>query len=268
MVEQKKTDEEVPPSEIEDKQFEALCYKLILKHLGIMEDLTPSESLKQLQKIEIERPNLEPVLDEAVKLGCRDAMVLWTEFKERGFSNYSLSFLNNPNSAIPDYQANLERYVLYFKQQLESRAHPLSESHRPNQSADQSIPRMFVAAQGMKSVSETPKLLESSRRIELVNEIKLESEERKSARAQNLQGFAKSENKKLSIVFSLHQSSSEQSGIHSSDGLIVEGLKVVDNVVENGALDDSQGNISVEKISDQQSSIAEKEDDAKSDLYG
>ena len=46
MVEQKKNDEEVPPSEIEDKQFEALCYKLILKHLGILEDFTPSESLK------------------------------------------------------------------------------------------------------------------------------------------------------------------------------------------------------------------------------
>ena len=63
---------------------------------------------------------------------------------------------------------------------------------------------MFVAAQGMKSFSETPKLLASGRSIELVNEIKLESEERKSARAQNLQGFAKSENKKLSIVSSLH----------------------------------------------------------------
>ena len=93
----------MPPSEIEDKQFEALCYKLILKHLGITEELTPADSLKKLQQIEIERPDLEPVLDEAVKLGCRDAMVLWTEFKEQGFSNNSLSFLNNPNSSIPDY---------------------------------------------------------------------------------------------------------------------------------------------------------------------
>ena len=55
----------------------------------------------------------------------------------------------------------------------------------------------------MKSFSETPKLLASGRSIELVNEIKLESEERKSARAQDLKGLAKSENKKLSIVFSL-----------------------------------------------------------------
>ena len=139
----------------------------------------------------------------------------------------------------------------YFKQQLESRAHPLSDICLPDKSADESIPRIFIAAKAMKSVSETPKQLENGLKNSLVDELNLESEERKSAKAKDHQGLVRSEPKKLSVLSSMQASSSQQSGYHSSDCRRADGLMVVDNVLDDGMLDGSQGNISVDGISEQ-----------------
>ena len=103
----------------------------------------------------------------------------------------------------------------------------------------------------MKSVSETPKQLENGLKNSLVDELNLESEERKSAKAKDHQGLVRSEPKKLSVLSSMQASSSQQSGFHSSDCRRADGLMVVDNVLDDGMLDGSQGNISVDDISEQ-----------------